>query len=223
MTDYIMLKAFAYEHLRDMIQTNVLEFNKVYSETKIAADLSISRTPVREALVRLNNERYIDILPSRGFMLHKPTDEDIVESYHVRMATESYCGRILAREYQSEDGRNTIASMRSLLDRQIEIDRQSYEQNRVEFWQVDVQFHNQLVNYIKCPSFDNLFNTFIHFFMSLRIKNFIHKGRNKTTLIEHERIVDALTRGDEQATLDAIQTHLKSSLDITLSSLETLN
>lgn len=220
MVDYKMLNALAYEHLRDMIQTNELEFNKVYSETRIAAELSISRTPVREALVRLNNERYIDILPSRGFMLHKPVCEDIVEAYHVRMATETYCACLLARESQSEEARQALHAMADLLDKQTAIDQQSYEQHRVEFWQLDVQFHNQIIGYIKCPSFDNLFNTFIHFFISLRIKNFIHQGRNKTTLAEHERIIRAIAQGDEKMAAQVIQAHLKSSLDITLASLE---
>ena len=220
MVDYKMLNAMAYEHLRDMIQTNELEFNKVYSETRIAAELSISRTPVREALVRLNNERYIDILPSRGFMLHKPVSEDIVEAYHVRMATETYCSCLLARESQTEEAQQALATMAALLERQTAIDQDSYDQHRAEFWQLDVQFHNQIIGYIKCSSFDNLFNTFIHFFISLRIKNFIHKGRNKTTLAEHARIIRAIAQGDEKMAAEAIQAHLKTSLDITLASLE---
>ena len=220
MVDYKMLNVVAYDHLRDMIQNNEMEFNTVYSETRMAADLSISRTPVREALVRLSNERYIDILPSRGFMLHKPTYVDIVEAYHVRMATESYCGRILAREYQSVEAQQAREAMRSLLEQQRAIDQQSYEKHRVEFWQLDVQFHNQIIGYIKCPSFDNLFNTFIHFFISLRLKNFIDEGRNKSTLLEHHGIIRAIAQGDEDATATAIQTHLKNSLDITLKSLE---
>lgn len=220
MVDYKMLNVVAYEHLRDMIQTNELEFGHVYSETRIAADLSISRTPVRDALVRLSNERYIDILPSRGFVLHKPTAEDIVESYHVRMATEGYCVGLLASEYQSEEAQQTFAAMRLLYEQQRVINDESYDEHRVEFWQLDVQFHNQIVNYIKSASFDNLFNTFLHFFISLRIKNFIDQGRNKSTLSEHARILEAMEHGDVQTALDAIHTHLKTSLSVSLKSLE---
>ena len=44
MSDYKALNAIAYGHLRRMIYASELEFNKVYSETKLAAQLSISRT-----------------------------------------------------------------------------------------------------------------------------------------------------------------------------------
>ena len=97
MAEYKALNTIAYEHLRRMIYGSELEFNKVYSETKLAAQLSISRTPIRDALNRLVQERYIDILPNRGFRLHTPTQGDIFEAFHVRMMIESYCAKIVSR------------------------------------------------------------------------------------------------------------------------------
>ena len=76
MSEYKTLNTVAYEHLRGMIIASELEFNRIYSETKLAARLNISRTPIRDALNRLAQERYIDILPNRGFMLHTPTQAD---------------------------------------------------------------------------------------------------------------------------------------------------
>ena len=97
MASYKALNSIAYDHLRDMIYKSELEFNKIYSETKLAAQLSISRTPIRDALNRLAQERYIDILPNRGFILHTPTQADIVEAFHVRMMIEGYCAQIVAK------------------------------------------------------------------------------------------------------------------------------
>ena len=85
MSEYRTLNNIAYDHLRGMIYNSELEFHRIYSETKLAAQLNISRTPIRDALNRLAQERYIDILPNRGFMLHTPTQADIIEAYHVRM------------------------------------------------------------------------------------------------------------------------------------------
>lgn len=48
----------------------------MHSETRPAASYGVSRTPIREALVRFR-EHYTDILPSRGFMLHKPDEEGL--------------------------------------------------------------------------------------------------------------------------------------------------
>ena len=97
MSDYKTLNIIAYEHLRNMIYAGELEFNRVYSETKLASQLSISRTPIRDALNRLSQERYIDIIPNRGFTLHIPTREDAAAAYHLRLMTESYCAEIVRR------------------------------------------------------------------------------------------------------------------------------
>ena len=108
MSEYRTLNAVAYDHLRDLIYNGELEYGRIYSETKLAARLSISRTPIRDALNRLAQERYIDILPNRGFLLHKPTREDLIEACHVRMMVEGYCADSIARQHIIKAIRFTI-------------------------------------------------------------------------------------------------------------------
>ena len=108
MSDYKVLNDLAYEYLRDMIYKSELEFGQIYSETKLARQLDISRTPVRDALNRLAHERFIDILPNRGFMLHMPTQADIDEAGHIRLMTECYCAGVLAADYPGEKARQTV-------------------------------------------------------------------------------------------------------------------
>ena len=81
----------AYQHLQSLIMTGQLSYNQVYSETKLAKELGISRTPFRDAVHRLAQEGYIDIIPSKGFMLHQLTKKDVVETFQIRSALESYC------------------------------------------------------------------------------------------------------------------------------------
>ena len=52
MSEYKTLNTIAYEHLRRMIYSGELQFRKIYSETKLARELSVSRTPMRDALMR---------------------------------------------------------------------------------------------------------------------------------------------------------------------------
>ena len=111
MSDYKPLQNVAYDYLREMIYSRELEFGMIYSETRLARELSISRTPIRDALNRLSRERYIDILPNKGFQLHKPDENDIREAYHVRMMIECYCGENLARECGTEAAQTAIARM----------------------------------------------------------------------------------------------------------------
>ena len=58
----------AYNYLQKLIMENHFSYQEVYSETKLSKELGISRTPLRDAVHRLAQEGYIDIIPSKGFM-----------------------------------------------------------------------------------------------------------------------------------------------------------
>ena len=80
------LQVKAYQHLREMIEKEELVDNVIYSETKMAVTLGVSRTPMRDALQRLEQEGFIEILPSRGFQLQAITPERIHKNNQVRSA-----------------------------------------------------------------------------------------------------------------------------------------
>lgn len=70
MTHIIPLQQQAYDNLKEMIVNERLKYGKIYSERQISEQMYVSRTPFREALQRLSQDGYVDILPQRGFMLH---------------------------------------------------------------------------------------------------------------------------------------------------------
>ena len=79
-----LLQTKAYDYLIDLIKKGKLKTDKIYSLNQFAKDAGFSKIPFRDAVLRLEQERYIDILPSRGFTLHKMTKEDIIETYQMR-------------------------------------------------------------------------------------------------------------------------------------------
>ena len=68
-TEFKPLQKVAYDHIKELVLSDSLSFNHIYSETSIAQDIGISRTPVRDALHFLSQEGLVDILPSKGFVL----------------------------------------------------------------------------------------------------------------------------------------------------------
>lgn len=220
MPQYRPLHAIAYDRLRDMIQNKVLEFDTIYSETKLASEFSISRTPMRDALTRLVNERYIDILPNRGFMLHRPTHKDILEAYHVRLALEGYCVQTIARDHLTPKGQETLEQMASSLACQKEANKEiglgPDSEKLARFWQFDLAFHMCIINYMELSSFNQQFETFMHFFTAHEVEGYLKMNRNDTTLTEHDEIMDALRNGDPERSWRAIRTHLDTALQVTL-------
>ena len=71
----------AYNYLQKLIMENHFSYQEVYSETKLSKELGISRTPLRDAVHRLAQEGYIDIIPSKGFMLHQMNRKDVNETF----------------------------------------------------------------------------------------------------------------------------------------------
>lgn len=220
MSEYRTLNNIAYDHLRGMIYKSELEFHRIYSETKLAAQLNISRTPIRDALNRLAQERYIDILPNRGFMLHTPTQADIIEAYHVRMMIEGYCAEIVARHYPDAAARATIDRMEDALSQQQRLMEDDSAYSLSQFWLDDLSFHKALLEYMNISSMNAQYDRFMHIFMPQHLVEDEATGgmhpraldRHRTTLVEHAEITEALKSHDLERVRQSIRKHLDSSL-----------
>lgn len=212
MAEYKPLQDVAYNYLRDMIYSRELDFDTIYSETRMAEHLSISRTPMREALTRLNRERYIDILPNRGFKLHKPTDADVKEAYHIRMMTDNYCAALIARDHKKKAARDVIAKMQAALDRQCELLDSQEAPDLRQFWLEDQKFHIAMLDYVNISAFNIQYDSFLHMFMPQYLDDDKILGRNHSTIPEHRAIIQALSEGDEEKVAAAIRKHLNTSL-----------
>lgn len=94
--------AQVYDRLKDAIITGMLRPLERISENKVAADFGLSRTPVRQALQRLEAEGLIQVVPKRGSFVSRPTVEDILEIYQIRTPLEGVCARVAAERIEAE-------------------------------------------------------------------------------------------------------------------------
>ena len=95
----IPVREKAYEYLKTSILSGRLNPGERLTEEHLAKELGISRTPVREALHKLESEGLIKPLPSRGFIASQDSKDDIEELFEIRAVLEGYalrviCGRI---------------------------------------------------------------------------------------------------------------------------------
>ena len=71
------LQIQAYDYLKNMILSGQLDPNVLYSETKLSAQIGVSRTPMREAIQCLSQDGYITVVPSKGFMIRTLYERDM--------------------------------------------------------------------------------------------------------------------------------------------------
>lgn len=139
----LLLKDQAYQALLEMIWSGNLEAGEIYSLTKIAQDLNISRTPLRDAIQRLRDEKRIDILPSRGFCLHKFTEEEIKQRYHLTISLEGYSIVRLIEKYKENPKNPYIMKLEECVD--LMENGLNEEHTFKEKYNYDNVFHNTLV------------------------------------------------------------------------------
>ena len=91
LTDWVV------EHIRAALRTRAMVPGATYSGYQLAADLGISRSPVRDGLLRLAATGLIEFTPNRGFRIIQPTETDIAEIYALRIAIEVPAAQRAAR------------------------------------------------------------------------------------------------------------------------------
>src|SRR4029077_3280202 len=94
----ISLGGRVYQALKRDIITGVFQSGEALTEKMLAKRYRASRTPVREAAVRLQQEQLLRIVPNRGYFVRHSTINELNELYEYRAALEGACAELAARK-----------------------------------------------------------------------------------------------------------------------------
>ncbi len=212
------LQVQAYDYIKDLILTGKMQYDQIYSETKIAKEIGLSRTPMRDAIQCLSQEKYIDIIPNKGFCLHKMETQDFIETYQIRTAIEGYCGRKLAGEHETQEAQKIFKILeRCLLMQNLANENQSIE----DFFEADTEFHHTLIHSIKNEELISLYESYIYRMRNFAMHSLSHKGRMQEAYQEHYRIYESMKEGKINQVYDDIVYHMESPRLISVASVET--
>ena len=169
-------------------------------ERQLSEQLSISRTPVREALARLEQEKLVQIVPRRGVYIVRKTKVEILEMLTVWAALESISARLITLNATDD----VIASLRSLLtsysEGQVDDHIDEYSENNINFHQAILRMSgNQLI----CDTADNLF---IHM-RSIRVRTIGEEDRAQKSIVDHMQIVEAIESRDPDLAERLVREH----------------
>lgn len=187
------LQAQAYQELKERILSGGLDAHTLYSETKLAGDMGISRTPLREALQCLSQDGYITVIPSKGFMIRELNEKDMLESIQIRCAIEGFCTHVIAGEIESRKGQKLLKTLRKLLEQQ-EAAMKLEDAHRA-FMEYDHKFHLNLVDYVGNREFDQIFQRLMYLIHLTTATALSIPGRMESTMIEHKQFFAYLQNG----------------------------
>lgn len=130
-------RARVYANLRDAIVRAELAPGRQLSENELAASLGVSRTPIREALVRLRDERLVEIVPQLGTFVTAISASAVADAQFIREALECAAVRVGAQRATAEDIEGLEQNLRAQ-------DRACEAADHDAFYVLDDQFHQAL-------------------------------------------------------------------------------
>lgn len=137
MKSAIPVRQKAYEHLKSAILSGRLDPGKRLAEEHLAEELGVSRTPVREALHKLELEGLIKPLETRGFVVSKDSREEVEELFDMRAILEGYGLRVISEKVSE--------NLLEQLDRLIENAEDALRRKQLkEVFKWNTQFHDTL-------------------------------------------------------------------------------
>lgn len=207
----------AYHHLKNLIITNGLSYQEIYSETKLSKELGISRTPLRDAVHRLAQEGYIDIIPSKGFCIHQLTKQDVSETFQIRSALECYCTYQIAKDFGTRKAKKLFRELDWIMEELCEI--LNTTESIPDFCDYDFQFHTKIIEYLENEQFISVFATFLYRMRKLASLSLAHEGRMQDTYDEHLAILEAMKQGDVDHIYEITLKHMDTPREINLEDL----
>lgn len=207
------LQIQAYEYLKEQILSGKLDPDVLYSETRMSAEIGVSRTPMREAIQCLSQDGYIHVVPSKGFMIRQLNEKDMVETIQVRCAIEGFCVHVIASETETRKGQKLLKELERLLDRQEKaLQGKKEEAARKQFMEYDHQFHLALVDYVENAEFRQTFQRLMYLIHLTTAGALAVPGRSEDTLKEHKLFFSYLKAGDGDAAYKLMMVHLMMPL-----------
>jgi DNA-binding GntR family transcriptional regulator len=129
----------AYQSIRRRILDNVWAPGYQALEQEIALQLGMSRTPVREALIRLAQESLVEVVPRRGMRVLPVSPNDMKEIYQILTALESMAAELLAERQPSEAELKPLIAATNAMEKAL-------QKNDLDAWAAaDELFHERLV------------------------------------------------------------------------------
>ncbi|MER7792169.1 GntR family transcriptional regulator [Streptomyces sp. NPDC097640] len=195
-------RQLVHEVLRSRIVSLELAPGAAVSENDLAAELGVSRTPVRESLILLADEGLVDIYPQMGTFVSRIRERDVASAQFVREALE--CAAL--RDAVGKATERDIADLRALLAAQEEADRRT---DREGFFQLDEQFHARLM---AVSGHGSAWRVVSEAKAQLdRARRLSHALTQQMTLLvgQHRAVVDLLEAGDLDRADEALRSHLR--------------
>jgi DNA-binding GntR family transcriptional regulator len=213
MPDRKSLGEHVFENLRQAIIRGDVAPGDRLVESRIAEVLDISRTPVREAIHKLEREGLLRKLPHGGFTVVHLSREDIEETFGIRCVLESYAARLVALNHTEED---LIPLEKKIREFQVCLAKGRFE----ELPKINTEFHNLFYALSRSPKLIKLINDLRDQIFRFRRILLKMDDMAKTSNEDHRNMLEAIRQRDVDRVEKLVKEHIARGKRIVLKAME---
>jgi DNA-binding GntR family transcriptional regulator len=197
-----------YDEIKALIKTQEVGFDQPISENDIARRLAVSRTPVREGLLRLKSEGWLTDANGRGLSVRQVTEADLEEVYALREALEGAAARLAARNATQSE----LIALREIA-RTFENAMQRGA-SREEMDQINAHFHSVLYRSSHSGLLEKILEPLHLASNRFRLSIFTYPTRMQESAKEHTELAEALAAHDSEAAERIARQHVRRAREI---------
>ncbi|HBQ87432.1 MAG TPA: GntR family transcriptional regulator [Syntrophomonas sp.] len=201
---YKPLRELVLEAIREAIITGTLKPRERLMEIQLAEELGVSRTPIREALRKLELEGFIVMVPRKGAYVADLTFKDIADVFEIRAALEGLAAGLAAERITDDE----LENMERLL---VEKAEAIAEKDIEKLVAADTKFHDALYRASRNQRLSNIISNLREQIQRFRTTSLSYPGRSRRSLEEHRSIVEAIQSRDVQSARQAAQEHIENA------------
>lgn len=197
------LKDHVYDMLRDAItQMDIYAVNADLrlDERSLASQLGVSRTPLREAIARLERDGLVTVAPRRGVFVQRKTLPEILEMIVAWAALESMAARLATTNASDAE----ITSLRKIAAK---YSKGTLGTRISEYSDDNIRFHQRILEISKCELLKDMADGLFMHMHAVRLRAMGEADRVQRSVVDHEEIIAALERRDADEAARRVREH----------------
>ena len=209
MDEFLPLRDVVFNTLRQAILRGELKPGERLMEIQLANKLGVSRTPIREAIRKLELEGLVLMIPRKGAEVAEITEKNMLDVLEVRRALEELAVKLACERITEEE-------IQELKDAADAFQKILSEKDITKIAEADEAFHDVIFKSTGNDRLIQLLNSLREQMYRYRLEYLKREEYHPQLLEEHQQIIDRITRKDQSEAAELIDRHIGNQVDVML-------
>ncbi|WP_413299049.1 GntR family transcriptional regulator [Bacillus sp. 1P10SD] len=202
--DLISLRERVYIHIKDLILEGEFKTGDRLVERELAERLNISRTPIREALFRLESQGFVKTVPRKGVIVADISEKEIIEVFTILSSLEVLAAKLAAQKLDDDAKSKFIEYSRKIEDC-------LKEDNDQDFSHLHGELNHLLYSSAKNNKLYEMLSGLSDYIRAFAKTGYKNPGRPKQSMEEHLRIMEAIVNQEVEMAEYLTKIHIENS------------